>query len=184
MAITHQQQSIIIKSHSEGHLDRAIAHLAGVSVSTVRRYRKRLGLPTKCTTTKRGKIGERHTLEVATLRGLKAEMREGHNASFDLYVSDRRLDAKTSMQLANGKWRFRLPTRRRSYYGQYEYTKDYASDCDVVVLVALYPDGRTPDFYMLDSRTLPTSVTIRPGGPYAALKNDWHLLEKEETLAA
>lgn len=177
MAITQEQQSIIIKAHAEGHLDPAIARLAGISIATVKRYRTKLGLETNCVTAKRGKLGEQLTFTEAEQRGLDAEWRKGHNDEFDLYVQGQRVDAKASMQLANGSWRFRLPTKRPSFYGQYEYAKDYAADCEVVVLVALYPDERKPDYYLLDSKSLPSDVRIRPGGAYDAIKNCWSLLE-------
>lgn len=179
MAITTDQQLIIVQAHGEGHLDPAIAHLAGVSIATVKRYRTKLGLETNCVTAKRGKLGEQLTFDEAERRGLKAEWRVKHNGEFDLYVSDQRVDAKASMQLADGSWRFRLHTTRSSFYGQYAYAKDYAADCEVVVFVALYPDGRTPDFFLLDSDTLPSDVRIRPGGVYDAFRNDWTLLEVE-----
>ena len=112
MAITPDQQLIIVQAHGEGHLDPAIAHLAGVSIATVKRYRTKLGLETNCVTAKRGKLGEQLTFDEAERRGLKAEWRVKHNGEFDLYVSDQRVDAKASMQLADGSWRFRLPETR------------------------------------------------------------------------
>ena len=177
MAITQDQQRLIVQAHMNGHLDPAIARIAGVSIATVKRYRTKFGLKTTCETALRGEQGEHLTFQEATRLGLKAEWRPGHNDEFDLYVNGERVDAKASMQCADGSWRFRLPAQRTSFFGQYAYTKDYAQDCEVVALVALYPDGRTPDFYLLSSKTLPGDVRIRPGGPYDAFRNDWSLLE-------
>lgn len=177
MAITQHQQQLIVQAHAEGHLDPAVARIAGVSIATVKRYRNKFKLKTTCETALRGEQGEELTFHEAVRRGMKAEWREGHNDKYDLYVNDERVDAKASMQCADGSWRFRLPAERTSFFGQYAYAKHYAQDCEVVALVALYPDGREPDFYLLGSKTLPSDVRIRPGGVYDAFRNDWSLLE-------
>ncbi|MDR6219850.1 hypothetical protein [Deinococcus soli (ex Cha et al. 2016)] len=177
MAITQHQQHLIVQAHAEGHLDPAIARIAGVSIATVKRYRTKRGLKTTCETALRGEQGEDLTFLEAQRRGLKAEWREGHNDKYDLYVNGERVDAKASMQGVDGSWRFRLPAQRRSFFGRYAYAKDYAQDCEVVALVALYPGGRDPDFYLLSSSSLPSDVRIRPGGVYDAFRNDWSLVE-------
>lgn len=177
MAISQSQQRLIIEAHAAGHLDPVIARLAGVSLATVKRYRNKHGLKTHCQTTLRGEQGEQLTFDEAKRRGLKAEWREGHNDKYDLYVNDERVDAKAAMRAADGSWRFRLHETRPSFYGRYTYRKNYAEDCEVVALVALYPDRREPDFYLLSSKTLPKDVRIRPGGVYDAFRNEWSLLE-------
>ncbi|MFD2610362.1 hypothetical protein ACFSR9_13085 [Deinococcus taklimakanensis] len=184
MAISQEQESIIVKAHAAGHLDLQIAQLAGVSLTTVKRYRRKFGLETNCVTNRRGKLGEQLVYDEATRRGLNVEWRDRHNGAFDLYVQGQRVDAKASMQMVGGAWRFRLSDRRPSFYGQYMYRKDYAADCDVVALVALYPDGREPDFYLLDSRTLPRDVRIQPGNRYDTLRNKWDVLEPKQPGAA
>ncbi|WP_034357766.1 hypothetical protein [Deinococcus phoenicis] len=177
MAISQGQIDLIQRAHALGCLDPAIAVHAGVSLSTVKRYRSKLGLKTNCPTALRGEEGEQLTFNEARRRGLDAYWRAIHNEKHDLFINGRRVDAKASMRLADGSWRFRLPAERSSFYGEYFYAKDYAADCEVIALVALYPEGRAPDFYLLESRNLPADVRIRLGGPSDALRNDWSLLE-------
>lgn len=177
MAITPTQIHQIIDAHALGLLDPAIASRAGVSIATVKRYRDRLGLETNSVTAKRGRLGERLVAEEALRRGFSVEWREKENAAYDLYVNSQKVDAKATMQLGDGSWRFRLHTTRVSYYHQYSYPKDYAADCDLVVLVTLYPDGCAPDFYLLESDSLPGDIRIRPSGVYSAFRNDWTAAE-------
>ncbi|NTY00450.1 hypothetical protein [Deinococcus sp. JMULE3] len=177
MAITKHQQQLIVEAHQAGHLDPEIARLAGVSLATVKRYRARLGLKTHCVTALRGEEGEARTFAEAQRLGFRVEWRPGHNDKYDLYVGGERVDAKAGMQGADGSWRFRLAARRSSFYGRYSYAKNYVQDCEAVVLVALYPDGRQPDFYVLSSRSLPSDIRIRRGGPYEPFRDDWSLLE-------
>lgn len=179
MAITTTQVQRIRDAHAAGKLDPAIAQAAGVSIATVKRYRDRLGLETNSEATRRGKLGERLVAQEAISRGFEIEWREHENDVYDLYINDQRVDAKASMQLTDGSWRFRLSHWRSSFFGQYRYYKDYAADCEVVALVALYPDGREPDFYLLDSKTLPGDIRIRPRGIFHDFKNDWTRLEDE-----
>ncbi len=88
------------------------------------------------------------------------------------------VDAKTTEQLPDRFWRWRLPRSRQSHMGTYTYEKNYADDCDLLSLVALYEDGRPADFYILPSENLPTTITIRRGGPYEHLRNDWSRLKR------
>jgi hypothetical protein len=175
MITSHQQQQIVL-AHTDGHLDREIAQRAGVSLATVKRVRKDLGLATHSKTAQRGRLGEQLTAAAATWRGLTTHWRRRDNDKHDMLISGQRVEVKTAMQQANGSWHFRLPRTRVSFYGQYRYTKDYARDCEVVVLCCLHPDAREPDFYLLPSAGLPTSVTIRAGKTYLGAREDWGLL--------
>ena len=176
MPITPAQVQRITEAHALGLLDRAIAEHASVSLSTVKRVRKQLGLQTNCQTTLRGRLGERIVAEQARERGLEVEWRRYDNDKYDLIVQGRRVDAKAAMQMKDGTWKFRLPETRRSFHGQYSYQKDYAADCDVVVLVCLYPDERAPELYLFGSAGLPGTVRIYPGVTYAAEREAWDFL--------
>lgn len=176
MPITPAQVQRITEAHALGLLDCAIAEHASVSLSTVKRVRKQLGLQTHCQTTLRGRLGERIVAEQARGRGLKVEWRRYDNDKYDLIVQGRRVDAKAAMQMKDGTWKFRLPETRRSFHGQYSYQKDYAADCDVVVLVCLYPDERAPGVYLFGSAGLPGTVRIYQRVTYEAARENWTLL--------
>ncbi|WP_019009564.1 hypothetical protein [Deinococcus aquatilis] len=177
MAISQEQVQRIQEAHQLGHLDPGIAQHAGVSLATVKRYRTQFGLKTNCVTALRGELGEQLMADHAAARGLPVAWRAGHNDKHDLVIAGQRVDAKATMRLADGSWRFRLPSKRKSFYKQYSYPKDYAADCDVIALVALHPGTQSPDFYFLPSAGLLSDIRIRAGGSCDSIKNDWSLLE-------
>ena len=160
-------------THAAGQLDAAIA---GVSLSAVKRIRTWLGLMTNCVTAQRGRHGEKVVAQAARTRGLKVEWRTYDAEKHDLLVSGLRVDVKTAMQQPDGTWKFRLPLVRASFGAQYRYPKDYAADCEVIVLCCLYQDGRTPPLYMLSSAGLPTHILITSGFSHLTALEDWSLL--------
>ena len=174
--LTTIQISQIQLAHAAGQLDGAIAASAGVSLSTVKRVRTRLGLETHCVTAQRGRHGEGVVAQAARTLGIKVEWRTYNAEKHDLLVSGLRVDVKTAMQQLDGTWKFRLPLVRVSFGARYKYPKDYAADCEVVVLCCLYLDGRTPDLYMLSSIDLPRSLRITAGVSHLAALEDWSLL--------
>ena len=186
--ITPAQVHAIQLAHADGLLDNAIARRAGVSRSTVKRVRKEHGLATHCVTAIRGRKGEEKVAEAAILTGLSLEIvwRKRDNDKHDLTIADQRVDVKASMQLADGSWKFRLPTIRASNSGQYRYPKDYERDCELLALVCEHPDGREPSIYLLSSSHLPRTIRIRPGQTYQDALEAWHLFTPAvpSTLAA
>lgn len=184
MPIPSAQLALITEGHALGLNDAAIAQHAGVSLSSVKRYRSRLRLPTTSATQLRGKQGERLLVRLAVKRGLHVVWAPGHNAEYDLVIGSARVDVKASMQRPDGTWRFRLPPARPSFHGEYSYPKDYATDCDLLALVALFPDDRDPDVYFIESATAPINIVLRPGGVYDAFRNDWTAFEGSTFLAA
>lgn len=145
MPISPAQLALITEAHALGLTDSATARHAGVSLSSVKRYRKRLGLSSACVTQMRGQEGEQLVAVRAAARSLHVAWRHRHDEGYDLLIEGQRIDAKTTLRRRDGSWRFYLPRVRRSFHGQYTYTKNYAADCDVLALVALYSDGRDPD---------------------------------------
>lgn len=177
MSITETQIQAIKDAHARGALDHQIASAAGVSLATVKRQRKRLGLATNYPPAQTGALGERLLEAEARRRGLTTQWRRRSGDGYDLYVAGQRIDVKTSMQHAKGTWRFCLHETRQSFHGRYSYHKDYAADCEYVALVALYPDEREPDIYFLSSQHLPSEVYLGKRDRYADFRNDWTALE-------
>ncbi len=87
-----------------------------------------------------------------------------------------RVEVKTAMQQSDGTWKFRLHRTRRSFHGRYRYVKDYAQDCDVVVLVCVFGDGREPVLYLLPGRDVPGTVRVRAGATFEGAREAWELL--------
>ena len=174
--ISSTQITQIQLAHAAGQLDAAIAASAGVSLATVKRVRTKLGLETHCVTAQRGRHGEEVVAQAAQTRGLKVEWRAHDTEKYDLLVSSLRVDVKTAMQQVDSTWKFRLPRMRASFGAQYWYPKDYAADCEVIVLCCLYPDAREPDLYMLSSTGLPGTVRIIAGVSHLTAQEDWSLL--------
>ena len=108
--------------------------------------------------------------------GTQVEWRAHDTEKYDLLVSGLRVDVKTTMQQHDGSWRLRLPKLRNSFGALYQYSKDYAADCEVIVLCGLYPDGREPDLYLWSSAGLPTHIRIIAGVSHLAALDDWSLL--------
>ncbi|WP_291424002.1 hypothetical protein [Deinococcus sp.] len=180
MSISSKQLNLIKSAHANGHLDPEIARLAGVSLSTVKRQRAVHGLSTHGLLASRGKQGEELTAQAALQRGLYV-VESTSSAPFDLLIQNLRVDVKTTMRLDSGVWRFQLPKLRPSFYNGYTYPKDYAADCDLIGLVALYPGHQTPDFYFFDSSTLPSNLYIRHGGPHEPRRNNWNVFSRPAT---
>lgn len=181
MSISQAQIQAIKDAHARGALDHQIASAAGVSLATVKRQRKQLGLTTNYLPAQTGALGERLLEAEAHRRGLTTQWRKRSGDGYDLYVAGQRIDVKTSMQHAKGTWRFCLHETRQSFHGRYSYRKDYAADCDYVALVALYPDEREPDIYFLSSQYLPSEVYLGKRDRYADFRNDWTALEEAQT---
>lgn len=184
MTITALQVEHIKAAHTAGMLDPAIAQHAGVSLATVKRYRDRLGLTTHCVTAQRGRLGEQLVADEAARLGFSVDWHDNQHDGHDLLIGGQRVDVKATMQLVNGSWRFRLPGIRCSFFGEYAYRKNYAEDCEVIALVALYPDETPPDFYLLSSRNLPGDIRICRGGSFESARGDWGRLALTATIQA
>ena len=174
--ISNDQITQIQLAHAAGLLDDAIAASAGVSLATVKRVRTRLGLKTNSVMAQRGRHGEEVVAQAARARGFKVEWRTHDTEKYDLLVSGLRVDVKTTMQQHDSSWRLRLPKLRNSFGARYQYPKDYAADCEVIVLCGLYPDGREPDLYLWSSAGLPTHIRIIAGVSHLTALDDWSLL--------
>ncbi|WP_221090137.1 hypothetical protein [Deinococcus aquaedulcis] len=184
MAITQVQQQALIDAYTLGHPDARVAALAGISLSTVKRYRSKLGLTTRNLKARRARFGEQFVATQACRLGLHVSWREEENGPFDLRVEGLRIDVKTAAVGKDGKWRFRLNRERSSFHNRYRYRKNYAVDCDVVALVCLQPSGEAPEVYFLASGQLPTDVRIKPGGRWEAYREAWELFRPRLPQAA
>lgn len=181
--ITHQQQAAIRAAHTLGLTDAEAAAHAGVSVSTVKRHRGKMGLQTKSRAVQLGKKGESLLTQMAQARGLTTQPRLLENDPYDLIIEGQLVDVKTTEISSDGSWKFHLPRQRTSFYGQYTYPKNYSADCDVIALVCLKA-LEDPDVYFLPSGDVPTLVEIRSGGRFASKRNDWSLLLPASAAAA
>ncbi|WP_143068420.1 hypothetical protein [Deinococcus reticulitermitis] len=173
--LTPVQKAQIQTAHAHGLLDLEIAERTGVSLSSVKRVRKDLALPSNCPVNRRGRKGEQLVADAASRRGLTVKWRSVDGEKFDLTIQGLRVDVKAAAPSADGSWRFRLPKTRPSFYGQYTYDKDYAADTDIVILAALDTAETHAEFYILPSQNLPSHIGVRPGSGSDAHLDAWHL---------
>ncbi|GGJ23567.1 hypothetical protein [Deinococcus roseus] len=167
----------ILEGHRLGLLDRELAVYAEVSLATVKRYRSKLGLSANCTRNQLGQTGEAFLKQEAEHRGLHAEASIS-GAAFDLRIDGLRVEVKTSETKQGEAFRFRLQEKRVSHYGQYQYTKSYQEDCDVLALVCMDQETGETTVYFIESQFAPHDIRIKPNDPtcvYHAFKDDWGL---------
>jgi len=135
--ITALQEHVIRSGHARGLLDHEVAKAAGVSVATVKRYRRKLGLSANCARNRLGRAGEEYFASLARQAGLHVAWPQVRNAPFDVLVNGWRVDVKTARPDRRGWVRLRLPGVRRSFRGRYAYGKAYARDSDVIACVVV-----------------------------------------------
>ena len=173
MTISNQQLEQLKYGHQHGMLDHQLAAHANMSISSVKRNRKLLGLETNSVTAKLGSSGEQIIAFLATERELKVELRPTNGEVYDLKINGLRVDCKSTIQQPDGTWRFRLSSSRSSFYGAYTYQKDYVKDCEVLALICFKTDGGIPDVYFIESLHAPTEIRIRTIGQYEEFKDAW-----------
>ena len=147
--------------HALGLLDHQIAQHVGVSLNTVKRYRKLLGLVSNCPRNAAGKLAEQLTAAILRSQGLEVTVAPGHNPRFDLLVSGLRVDVKDGRARPKGAVQFDLRTKRPSNRRQYFYTKDYRRDTDFLAL-AVVVKGVLTHLYLLPSSLWKRSITVHP----------------------
>lgn len=172
--LSHGTALQVLTLHQEGLLDPDIAHHAGVSLATVKRYRKALELPGNCPKNQLGELGEGVFQQEALRRGFHVT-RHPHGHPFDFTVQGLRVEVKTAQREPNGSFRFRLQQNRVSFQGIHRYPKDYGKDTDVLALVCM---REAPAVYLLDSSRVQESIRVRPQDPTHPLNvhlEDWSI---------
>lgn len=171
--ISRDQISIIHSQHAKGAFDNEIASAAGVSLNTVKRYRKELGLHHNNRSNQIGALGEQILFDEAKARGYRVERHKNNRDGYDLIINNFLVDVKTAEMHGRNGFRFRLPARRPSLYGQYDYEKIYADDCHVIVLVCIGKGNSAPKFYFFESWHAPMDISISHGNPYTDFLDHW-----------
>lgn len=171
----------LIALHAQGLLNGPLAAQLGVSVATVKRWKKRLGLGPNCPRNVLGALGEELFNQEAWARRKPGVPAGGHGHPFDLQVGAVRVDVKTAVE-SGGSWRFRLPEWRTSQSGPATY-KDYIRDCDLLALVGLNSSHQLA--FIQFRRPAPGLTHVRIAWPDA--RSDWTPLDqlfKEQQVAA
>lgn len=171
-------------AHAQGHTNQAIANHLGLSLSTVKRYKQRLGLGSNDARNTLGRQGEHLVAEVLTGLGLKVHVTpSGH--PYDIQADGWRLEVKTSSTLVSGQYRFRLNSRRSSNHARYRYTKNYLFDSDFLLL-AIVEDEVLQHLYCLPTAFGTPNLWVQPTSPfcpYAAYLGALHLLSAPSATA-
>lgn len=172
------------EAHALGFNNQDIAALFDISVSTVKRYKQALGLGSTDDRNNLGRLGEQLVADALTQQGMTVQtMPEGH--PYDLMADGRRLEVKTSASSEEGRYRFRLNTRRSSNHAHYRYEKDFQQDSDFLVLV-MVQEGCLEHLYYIPTAHCPPNLLVQPASPfcpYAPYRNAWPLL-RAQALAA
>lgn len=151
-------------AHMAGLKDHVLAQHFAVSVSTIKRWRKRLALPGNDFRNNQGKLGERLVAEEFTRQGFSVRhLPVGH--PFDLLVGGRRVEVKTSATPHGSQYRFRLNEHRSSNHARYRYGKTYQRDSDFIVL-AILEGTALKRLYVLPTALWKPSIVIRPDSPF------------------
>ncbi|WP_146160669.1 hypothetical protein [Deinococcus arcticus] len=168
-----------VAAHAAGQKNQALARQFGLSVSTVKRLKQKLGLGNNDPRNTLGRLGERLLEQALKAQGFAVTiMAEGH--AFDLLVEGQRLEVKTSATLKGNSCRFRLNERRSSNHAAYRYDKAYQRDADVLALVVI-EEGALKQLYLLPVALWQPSIKVLPESPfcpYALYRNVTHLLQR------
>lgn len=161
--LTPAVQAQLLALHAQGQLNHELAAALGVSVATVKRWKRVLSLGANCPDNLLGLEAERFVLTEARARGLTAAHSGPHSHPFDLVISGQRVDVKAaSYSPAYRGWRFRLPRWRSSFNSTARRTpKAYERDCEWLALVGLDADTHRPAFLRFVQPTAAlTNVTV------------------------
>lgn len=171
--------------HALGLTDRRMAEHFGVSLSTLKRHKRRQALGSTHRATQTGRLGERLSAEHLQALGMTVEpMPQG--APYDLLVNGWRVDVKTSSVPTNGRYRYHLAEERPSFHGQYRYAKDYDADTDFLLL-AVVKDMQLSAAYVVPVAERHTQLTVQPDSPFCPLtkyRSAWHFLTPRSSVAA
>lgn len=173
-----------LEAHALGFNNQDIATLLDLSISTVKRYKRALGLSSNDLRNNLGKLGEQLVAHVLTQHGFTVQrMPEGH--PYDLQTEAWRLEVKTSATAVKGSYRFRLNTRRSSNHAQYRYAKDFQRDSDFLLL-AIVRETALEHLYCIPTVFWTPNLRVQPDSPfcpYASYRNAWYLLRAQAQAA-
>ena len=144
MAITALQVQQIKAAHTAGMLDPAIAQHAGVSLATVKRYRDRLGLSTHCITAQRGRLGEQLVAAEAARMGFSVDWHDNQHDGHDRRSAAAALTSRPPWNSRTAPGASDCRASGAVFSVSSLIRKNYAEDCEVIGLVALYRTRRRP----------------------------------------
>ncbi|WP_027482053.1 hypothetical protein [Deinococcus pimensis] len=169
--LSTQHTQIVLDGLRSGMTDAEVVRASGVSLSTVKRLKKTHGLHTNLTLDKAREPGIEYVTNRARQYGMTVQPAPA-GARYDLLIKDQRVVVRTLTPNADGEFRYRLPNAARNMDGM-PYFAGGAFDADVVALACLPEQGRTPQAYLFDSASFPTSVKFGEHDVYYAHRERW-----------
>ncbi|MDV6373674.1 hypothetical protein [Deinococcus arenicola] len=145
-----------------------LAQQFGISVATVKRHKKALGLGSNCERNNRGTLGERLVAEYLTQHGVEV-VTTRHSAAVDLWADKLRVEVKVMTPRKGGAAQVRLPALRGSNYNQYQYGKDYERDADILALAVLSGEALS-HLYLLPSAYWKPTITVHPDSSFCPFR--------------
>ncbi|MFC6616576.1 hypothetical protein [Deinococcus radiophilus] len=153
-------------AHARGLKDAELANQFGISLSTVKRRKRELGLGSNCAHNNRGLLAQRMVAEYLAGEGMSTEVPASHQAPADLLVNGYRVEVKLGYR-RSAAVQFRLPEQRNSFQGQYQYHKDYRKDTDYLALAVLNDAEDALEYlYLLPASELQPTITLHPEQPF------------------
>lgn len=169
--------------YAQGLNDTEIASRLGCSPRTVANYRREKGLPSNAHHMQTARYGERLVVEQGQASGWPtshmAELHRDH--PFDVLINGWRAEVKTVHDSEDpGVFKFFLSPNRRGIYADPSQFKDYAQDCDFVVLVCKPRTGQEPQVFVMTPAETGEYVRINLNQPhdYEQYRDAWHRLSQ------
>ncbi|MCP2013218.1 hypothetical protein L1280_000346 [Deinococcus sp. HSC-46F16] len=187
--ITPQQEQAILDAHGKGLTDSAIASRLRLSARTVANYRRAHSLPTNAPNLRTALYGEHLVVEQGRQMGLPTiHMAAQHrDHPYDVLVGGWRVEVKVvhDSRLPD-VFRFSLSPTRKGKYADPRQVKDYARDCDFLVLVCKSKGGKPPQVFVMTPAEAGEYVRIDLNnlGTYSSYQNAWHRLAPPVAEAA
>lgn len=162
----HVDPAAFASAHASGLKDRELAAHFAISLATVKRRRKDLGLGSNCLSNNRGMLGERLVAEYLRDQGMTVT-ETANKAPYDLLVNGLRVDVKVGLRRPQASiglpsYQFRLPPLRSSFHASKLYAKHYQRDTDFILLAVLEGD-QLKHLYALPVSYWKATITVTPG---------------------
>ncbi|OLV20259.1 hypothetical protein BOO71_0000241 [Deinococcus marmoris] len=90
-------------------------------------------------------------------------------APADLHVGDVRVEVKVMTPRAGGSAQVKLPALRGSNHNQYQYSKDYRRDADILALAVLSGEALS-HLYLLPSAYWKPTITVHPDSSFCPFR--------------
>lgn len=182
-SITPEQAKLISSAHAQGMLNPGIAALAGVSISTVKRYRKQWGLGSNVVPSELSQLGKTFIAAQASLRGMDVTYPPDGGPAH-LLINGQGVDVRTVRRGAGGRFQFWLTRSDRPSTVTFNYNAYHQRETAFVIFVCWPGESGQPRMYVFSSETVSQSLTIGPQNAHERHREQWDWLQVTSANAA